>query len=181
MTVDRSTDTRISSGSSDCEAKALTVMPCIRPAAVVVMTVTPLAKWPMTWRKEALSGGGITPIRYGNVRRQSARLGYTRNVRLFQSEIHEILHSLRIRDPRDGAPGARIRQWPRLAGGARRTGGSATVIPGADRRPASSRRPGDQPDGRQGRLRACPPARRYLDGRHRSQSRGVVGPGQLPG
>ena len=75
MTVDRSTDTRISSGSSDCEAKALTVMPCIRPAAVVVMTVTPLAKWPMTWRKEALSGGGITPIRYGNVRRQSARLG----------------------------------------------------------------------------------------------------------
>src|SRR6202521_3832616 len=69
MTVDRSTETMISSGSSDCEAKALTVMPCIRPAAVVVMTVTPLAKWPMTWRKDALSRGWFTPIRYGNVRR----------------------------------------------------------------------------------------------------------------
>src|SRR5260370_7486404 len=63
MTVDRSTETRIRSGSSDCEAKALTVMPCIRPAALVVMIVTPLAKWPITWRKDALSSW-FTPIRY---------------------------------------------------------------------------------------------------------------------
>src|SRR5438309_1985538 len=67
ISVDRSTETRISKGSSDCEAKALTVMPCIRPAAVVVMMVTPLAKCPMTWRKDAFSRGWVTPIRYGNV------------------------------------------------------------------------------------------------------------------
>ena len=47
MVVDRSTETRISRGSSDWEAKALTVIPCIRPATVVVMMVTPLAKWLM--------------------------------------------------------------------------------------------------------------------------------------
>src|SRR6266851_9961529 len=76
MTVDRSTETRISSGSSDCEAKALTVMPCIRPAALVVMIVTPLAKWPITWRKDALSSW-FTPIRY------------TRESR----DPHELLHA----------------------------------------------------------------------------------------
>src|SRR3981189_544249 len=92
MTVDRSTETRISSGSSDCEAKALTVMPCIRPAAVVVMIVPPVAKCPIACRKDDLPGGSITPIRYGNVRRGSRRVGYTRYVRLLQSEIHEILH-----------------------------------------------------------------------------------------
>src|SRR2546422_8928824 len=72
MVVDRSTETRIRSGSSDWEAKALTVMPCIRPAAVVVMIVTPLAKWLMAWRKEPLSSW-VTPIRYGNVAGGSPR------------------------------------------------------------------------------------------------------------
>src|ERR1700737_1393518 len=164
MTVDRSTETRISSGSSDCEAKALTVMPCIRPAAVVVITVTPLAKWPIAWRKDALSGGWFTPIRYGNVRRRSPGSAILRDVRLLQSEIYEILHSVRIRDPRDGAPGARL--WPgaHLAGRARRTRGPATVLPGADRRPAASRRAGDQPDGRQGRLRALSPVSCLAEG-----------------
>src|SRR6202022_751427 len=181
MTVDRSTETRIRSGSSDCEAKALTVMPCIRPAAVVVITVTPLAKWPIAWRKDALSGGWFTPIRYGNVRRRSPGSAILRDVRLLQSEIYEILHSVRIRDPRDGAPGARLRPWPHLAGRARRTRGPASVLPGADRRPAASRRAGDQPDGRQGRLRALSPACLHFDGRHRSQSRGVARPGELPG
>src|SRR3981081_897321 len=89
MTVDRSTETRISGGSSDCDAKALTVMPCIFSAAVVVMIVTPLAKWLMAWRKEPLSSW-FTPIRYGNVRQAPPRLGYTRDIRLLQSEIHEI-------------------------------------------------------------------------------------------
>src|ERR1700737_2004656 len=181
MTVDRSTETRISSGSSDCEAKALTVMPCIRPAAVVVITVTPLAKWPIAWRKDALSGGWFTPIRYGNVRPRGPGSAILRDVRLLQSEIYEILNSVRIRDPRDGAPGARLRPWPHLAGRARRAGGPAALLPGADCRPASSRWTRDQPDGRQGRLCARPPARRDLDGRHRSQSRGVARAGQLPG
>src|ERR1700694_4236179 len=169
MMVDRSTETRISSGSSDCEANALTVIPCIRPAAVVVMIVTPLAKWPMAWRKLPLSGW-VTPIRYGNVSRRKPGSAILQDIRLLQSEIHEILHSVRIRDPRHGAPGARLRARPHLAGGARRTGGAAVLLPGADRRPAPPRRTGDQPDGRQGRLCACPPARRDLDGRHRSQS-----------
>jgi hypothetical protein len=31
------------------------------------MIVTPLAKCPMVWRKEALSRGRVTPIRYENV------------------------------------------------------------------------------------------------------------------
>src|SRR6266550_3517497 len=93
MVVDRSTETRISRGSSDCEAKALTVMPCIRPATAVVMMVTPLAKWLMAWRKEPLSSW-VTPIRYGNVRRAHGSLGYTRDVRLLQSEIDEIFHSV---------------------------------------------------------------------------------------
>src|ERR1700730_4276297 len=181
MTVDRSTDTKISSGSSDCDAKALTVMPCIRRAAVVVMIVTPVAKCPMAWRKDALSGGLTTPIRYGNVSRRKPGSAILQDIRLLQSEIHEILHSVRIRDPRHGAPGTRLRARPHLAGGARRTGGPAVLLPGADRRPASPRRTGDQPDGRQGRLCACPPARRDLDGRHRSQSRGLARPGELPG
>src|SRR6266849_11149037 len=116
MTVDRSTETRISSGSSDCEAKALTVMPCIRPAALVVMIVTPLAKWPITWRKDALSSW-FTPIRYTresrdlnkplhagnpatlttvtwNVRPRCPTSAILRDVRLLQSEINEILHSV---------------------------------------------------------------------------------------
>src|ERR1700732_5029413 len=181
MMVDRSTETRMSSGSSDCEAKALIVMPCIRPAAVVVMIVTPLAKWPMAWRKDALSRGWFTPIRYGNVHRRKPGSVILRDVRLLQSEINEILHSVRIRHPRDGAPGARLRPWPHLAGGARGTGRPAALLPGADRRPASPRRTRDQPDGRQGRLCARPPARRDLDGRHRSPSRGVARAGELPG
>src|SRR5437899_7879463 len=93
ITVDRTTETRISNGSNDWELNALTVMPCIRPAAVVVMIVTPLAKWLMAWRKEPLSSW-VTPIRYGNVRRAYGRLGYTRDVRLLQSEIHEIFHTV---------------------------------------------------------------------------------------
>src|ERR1700730_1686125 len=181
MTVDRSTDTKMSSGSSDCEAKALTVMPCIRLAAVVVMTVTPLAQWAMAGRNDALSSDWVTPIRYGNVRRRKPRSSILRDVRLVQSEIHEILYSVRIRNPRDGAPGARLRPRAHLAGGARRTGGPAALLPGADRRPASPRRTRDQPDGRQGRLCARPRSRRDLDGRHRSQSRGIARPGELPG
>src|SRR3979411_2972716 len=131
MVVDSSTENRMSSGSSDCEAKALTVMPCIRPAAVVVMIVTPLAKWLIAWRKAPLSSW-VPPIRYGNVRRAPSRLGYTRDVRLLQSEINEILHSVRIRDSRDGAPGARLRPWAHPAGGARRARGPDARPPGAD-------------------------------------------------
>src|SRR5256884_3656854 len=86
-----------------------------------------------------------------------------------------------IRNRRHGAPGARLRPWADPARGARRTGGPAALLPGADRRPASPRRPGDQPHGGQGWLCARPPARRHLDGRHRSQSGGVAGAGQLPG
>src|SRR4029077_3874742 len=109
------------------------------------------------------------------------RSAILRDVRLLQSEIHEIFHSVRIRDPRDGAPGARLRPWPHLARRARRAGGPAALLSGADRRPASSRRARDQPDGRQGWLCALPPAGCDLDGGYRSQSRGVARSGQLPG
>src|SRR5207244_4210791 len=64
---------------------------------------------------------------------------------------------------------------------ARRTGGPAALLPGAARRPASPRRPGDQPHGGQGWLCARPPARRHLEGRHSSQAREGAGAGQLPG
>src|ERR1700694_6091332 len=162
MTVDRSTDTRMSSGSSDCEARALTVMPCSRPAAVVCMTVTPLAKWPIVWRKDALSSGWFTPIRYGNVRRRKRGSAILRDVRLLQSEIYEILPSVPIPDPRHGAPRPRVRPWAHFAGGARRDGGPAALLSGADRRPAAPRRTRHQPDGRQGRLCARSEERRGL-------------------
>ena len=47
ITVERSTLTMTNSGSSDIDAKALTVIPCMRSPAVVVITVTPVAKCPI--------------------------------------------------------------------------------------------------------------------------------------
>ena len=49
-----------SGGSSEPDMKALAVMPRISPSASAVITVTPLAKRPMTRRKCA---GSISPTR----------------------------------------------------------------------------------------------------------------------
>src|SRR2546429_1811142 len=86
-----------------------------------------------------------------------------------------------IRNRRHGRPGARLRPWADPARGARGTGGPAALLPGADRRPAPPRRPGARRLGVKGGLCVRPRAGRHLDGRHRSQSRGVAGAGQLPG
>ena len=61
ISVDRSTLTSIKRGSSDTDAKALTVIPCNRPSALVVITVTPVGKWPIAYRNDALSREGVTP------------------------------------------------------------------------------------------------------------------------
>src|ERR1700726_3581319 len=95
--------------------------------------------------------------------------------------MYEILHPLRIRNPRHGPPGPWL--WPGADApdGARRAGGAPPVVPGADRRPTASCRAGQQPDGRQGWLHAGPPSRGHLDGRHRSRPRRLLGAGELPG
>jgi hypothetical protein len=41
------------------------------------MIVTPLAKCPMAWRKDALSRGWVTPIRYENVASATPRPLYS--------------------------------------------------------------------------------------------------------
>ena len=45
------TETTQSGGSSEADMKALAVMPRVSPFAVAVITVTPVAKRPMTRRK----------------------------------------------------------------------------------------------------------------------------------
>ncbi len=44
-------------GSSDSELTAEAVVPCSTPSRLVVMTVTPLAKWPITSRKASGASG----------------------------------------------------------------------------------------------------------------------------
>ena len=52
--LDRSKQTRISGGSRDSELTALAVVPTGWPSASTeVTTVTPVAKWPIAWRKSA--------------------------------------------------------------------------------------------------------------------------------
>ena len=51
-------------GSSDSEETALAVDPCRRPSCAVVITVTPLAKWPMASRNASgVSCGACADIR----------------------------------------------------------------------------------------------------------------------
>src|SRR6266849_2972934 len=54
---------RTSSGSRDTEQKALTVIPCNCSPTIVVRTVTPLGKWPMTERNRAWSGAAIDQLK----------------------------------------------------------------------------------------------------------------------
>lgn len=52
-------------GSSDTEVKELTAKPTGFPEAIPVTTVTPVAKWPRTWRNRASSiplEGSAVPV-----------------------------------------------------------------------------------------------------------------------
>src|ERR1700727_1979044 len=70
--LDRSKQTRISGGSRDSELTALAVVPTGWPSASIeVTTVTPVAKWPIAWRKSAADTSvcciGLAPPRRGSV------------------------------------------------------------------------------------------------------------------
>src|SRR5205085_11161361 len=73
---------------------------------------------------------------------------YTGEVRLVQSEFYEILHPLGIWHPRHGSPWPQLRHRPGRPGRTRRAGGPAALVPRADSRAASPRRPRHEPDER---------------------------------
>src|SRR5438093_894461 len=155
ITVTFSTQTRTRRGLREREEKALTVIPCKRSSKAVVMTPTPEAKWPSAWRKAVSTGSDTRPC-------------YTRNVRLVRSEIYEIFHSNRIRNPGHGPPRPPLWHRADLPGRAGRAGGPAPALPGADRGPAPPHGAGLQPDGGQRRLRPGPAPTGDHHGGHRA-------------